>query len=61
MLSDLPKRLLQCGHWWSRRLSCTVLQCFAMSPFPAKRLLQWGHLQSRHFSCTAPCLVICKL
>jgi hypothetical protein len=40
----LPKRLLQCGHWWSRRLSCTTRQCRTMAPFAAKRLLQWGHL-----------------
>ena len=44
MCAAVPKRLLQCGHWWSRRLSCTTLQWFTMSLFAAKRLLQWGHL-----------------
>jgi hypothetical protein len=27
MSLDALKRLLQCGHWWSRRLSCTVAMC----------------------------------
>jgi len=44
MWAAVLKRLLQCGHWWSRRLSCTVLQCTTMLPFSAKRLLQLGHL-----------------
>jgi hypothetical protein len=44
MWTAVPKRLLQCGHWWSRRRSCTTLQCCTMLLFCAKRLLQWGYL-----------------